>query len=152
MHTLRATIVRWGLRLSASRPPEPARLFRIVNRTRGVELAQAAEVADTGASRSKGLLGRKGLAAGEALWIVPCESVHTIGMQFALDLVYLDRLNRIVKIRRNVPPWRLSACLRAYSVIEFPSGAIQKENANPGDQLAFSAIQPPEARPTGSIE
>ncbi|MGA2220107.1 MAG: DUF192 domain-containing protein, partial [Terracidiphilus sp.] len=75
------------------------------------------EVADTGAKRSKGLLGRKGLAPGEGLWIVPCESVHTIGMQFPIDLVYIDRKKRVKKIRSAVPPWRLSACLSAHSII-----------------------------------
>jgi uncharacterized membrane protein (UPF0127 family) len=114
-----------------------ARRFRIWNETRGSALAAAAEVAGTGAQRSRGLLGRTGLAPGEALWIVPCEAVHTFFMKFALDLVYLDRRHRIVKIKRNVVPWRLSGCLRAHSVIEFAAGAPGPEAASVGDQLIF---------------
>lgn len=111
----------------------------IRNVTRGTDLASAAEVAGTGAQRSKGLLGRTGLAPGEALWIVPCEAVHTFFMKFSLDLVYLDRRRRIVKIKRNVAPWRLSACVRAHSVIEFAAGALHPEGVHLGDQLVFEA-------------
>lgn len=117
------------------------RQFRILNETRKTELATAVEVAGTGATRSKGLLGRTGLEPGEGLWIVPCEAVHTFFMQFSLDLVYLDRRNRIVKIKRNVAPWRLSACLRAHSVIELAAGAIGAHDAFVGDQLAFEDAQ-----------
>ena len=109
------------------------------NSTRQKVLASKVEIAGTGATRSKGLLGRKGLPAGEALWIVPCEAVHTFWMQFSLDLVYLDREHRIRKIRRNVPPWRLSACLTAHSVLEFAAGSVSEELAQPGDMIELSS-------------
>ena len=78
------------------------------------------EVADRGPARTRGLLGRQSLAEGEGLWIVPCEAVHTFGMQFAIDLVFLDRRNVVRKVRSSVPPWRLSGCLRARSVSSSP--------------------------------
>ncbi|HEV2273864.1 MAG TPA: DUF192 domain-containing protein [Acidobacteriaceae bacterium] len=109
-----------------------------MNRTRQAELASSVELADSSASRRKGLLGRAALRAGEGLWIVPCESVHTIGMQFPIDLVYLDRSHRVKKVRMNVPPWRLSACLSAHSVLELAAGTIQKTQTRPGDTLEFS--------------
>jgi uncharacterized protein len=87
------------------------------------------------------LLGRHGLAPGEGLWIVPCEAVHTFGMKFAIDLVYLDRQYRIRKIRRNVHPWRLSACLVAHSVIELAAGAVGENDAQPGDIVEFSSVE-----------
>ena len=80
--------------------------------TRGTVLATRLELAGTGSSRTKGLLGRDGLLPGEGLWIVPCEAVHTFFMRFPIDLVYLDRKNRIRKLRSNVGAWRMSACLR----------------------------------------
>src|SRR5207302_549707 len=89
------------------------RRISVHNATRNTVLAGAAEVADRGATRRKGLLGRAGLDDGAGLWIVPCESVHTIGMKFAIDLVYLDRKHRVKKVRSSVPAWRLSACLTA---------------------------------------
>ena len=115
--------------------------FKAYNRTQNSELASKVELAGTGATRSKGLLGRKGLPPGEALWIVPCEAVHTFWMQFSLDLVYLDRENRVRKIRRHVPPWRLSACLTAHSVLEFSAGSVGEELAQPGDQIEFAPRQ-----------
>lgn len=116
--------------------------MKILNRTRQTQLASKAEVAGSGAKRTKGLLGRKGLAPGEGMWIVPCEAVHTFGMQFALDLVYLDRKHRVRKIRTNVPPWRISACLSAHSILELPPGVIAESQTQPGDQIDISPAIP----------
>ena len=62
--------------------------LQVTNVTRGTVLATRLEAAHTGPTRRKGLLGRDGLAAGEGLWIAPCESVHTFFMRFPIDLVY----------------------------------------------------------------
>jgi len=117
--------------------------LRVLNLDRQTVLASNLEVADTGAKRNKGLLGRKGLAPGGGLWIVPCESVHTFGMQFAIDLVYLDRQRRIKKTRKGVSPWRISACLSAHSIIELPSGTIASTGSQRGDRLEFSDASNP---------
>lgn len=71
--------------------------MKILNLTRSTELAGRVCVADSGATRRKGLLGRAGLNEGEGLWIVPCEAVHTFRMKFALDLVFVDRKLRVKK-------------------------------------------------------
>jgi uncharacterized membrane protein (UPF0127 family) len=128
--------------LSPPQSEAPDRV-KVVNLTRQIELASSVDVAKSAAKRSKGLLGRKGLQPGEGMWIVPCEAVHTFGMQFALDLVYLDRDYRIRKIRRNVPPWRMSACLTAHSIIELAAGAVKESEAQPGDVLEFSPASQP---------
>lgn len=107
----------------------------VYNRTRNTKLADKAELAGNGMKRSKGLLGRKGLAYGEGMWIIPCEAVHTFFMQFPIDLVYLDRKLRIKKIKSNVSPWRVSACLAAHSVIELPAGTIHDSRTEAGDIL-----------------
>ena len=96
------------------------------NTTRATVLASSLEVADTGSKRNKGLLGRKSLDPGTGLWIIPCESVHTFFMRFPIDLVYLDRQNRIKKLRSNVSPWRMSICLSAHSILELPAGTDRK--------------------------
>jgi uncharacterized membrane protein (UPF0127 family) len=113
--------------------------LRISNLTRQTVLASSAELADKGEKRRKGLLGRERLSPGEGLWILPCEAVHTFGMQFPIDLIYLDRNHRIKKIRSNVPPWRLSACLTAHSVLELASGTIRDTLTRTGDTLEFSS-------------
>lgn len=112
---------------------------KLLNITRGTQLASRLEVADRDSTRTKGLLGRKGLEAGGGLWIVPCEAVHTFFMRFSIDLVYIDRQHRIRKVRSNVPPWRLSGCLAAHSVIELPPGVIERTQSRAGDQLEFAA-------------
>jgi len=110
----------------------------IRNLTRGTIIADRAEVASSGPKRSKGLLGRKALNPGGGMWIIPCESVHTFFMQFALDLIYLDRKHRIKKLRSNVGPWRVSACLTAHSIIELPCGTIKDSESRVGDLLQLS--------------
>src|SRR6266568_4776094 len=130
---------------NSSNPPIPLRSsipndrVRILNLTRTTEVARSVEVARSGAKRSKGLLGRKGLAPGEGMWIVPCEAVHTFFMQFSLDLVYLDRKHRVRKVRSNVVPWRISACLTAHSILELPSGTIRESQTQIGDLIEFSS-------------
>src|SRR5258706_10662815 len=115
----------------------PNSRLKVLNLTRQTVLADCVEVADHGATRRKGLLGRSGLPAGGGLWIVPCESVHTFGMKFPIDLVYLDRNKKVKKVRSAVPPWRLSACLSAHSVIELASGTVEMTRTKPGDKLEF---------------
>ena len=115
--------------------------FEVANRTRGTKLATQLEVADSAARRSKGLLGRTGLEPGQGLWIVPCESVHTFFMKFPIDLVYLDRKNRVKKARSSVGPWRLSACLSAHSIIELPAGTILSTQTRVGDEIEFLPIK-----------
>ncbi|MGH9604792.1 MAG: DUF192 domain-containing protein [Terracidiphilus sp.] len=125
-------------RLLAPRSPRPAPVpLRVLNRTRGAILATGMETAATAASRNKGLLGRDGLAPGEGLWIVPCESVHTFFMRFPVDLVYLDRRKRVRKVRSSLGPWRLSACLSAHSIVELPAGVVRATRTQPGDELEF---------------
>jgi uncharacterized membrane protein (UPF0127 family) len=124
--------------------------LKVVNRTRQTVLGVSIEVADHGATRRKGLLGRSRLASGEGIWIVPCESVHTFWMKFPIDLVYLDRNKKVKKVRSGVSPWRLSACLSAHSVLEFATGTIHSTQTRPGDWLEFSPALPASDCPIGS--
>jgi len=113
------------------------RRMLVQNETRHSVLAELADVADTSAKRRKGLLGRDSLPTGHGLWIVPCESVHTYGMRFPIDVLYLDRKKRVRKLRRAMLPWRLSLCLSAHSVLELPAGTIEQTKTQPGDQLVL---------------
>jgi uncharacterized membrane protein (UPF0127 family) len=121
------------------RKANPDLRLRVSNLTRQTVLASHAELADHGENRRRGLLGRQQLSPGEGLWITPCEAVHTFGMQFPIDLVYLDRNHRIKKVKSNVGPWRLSACLSAHSVLELASGTIRETQTMPGDKLEISS-------------
>jgi uncharacterized membrane protein (UPF0127 family) len=124
---------------SLGNPPQQRQpeLLRITNPARQTAIGDRIQVADRGELRRKGLLGRTALGPGDGLWIVPCEAVHMFGMKFALDVIFLDRKRRVVKVRRNLRPGRLSGSLRAHSVLELPVGTIDATSTQPGDQLAF---------------
>lgn len=130
--------------LVGKRRKEPDVRWKVSNLTRQAVIAEQVEAADRGAKRRKGLLGRNGLGPGEGLWIVPCESVHTFGMRFPIDLVYVDRKLRVRKVRSDVPPWRVSACFSAHSVLELASGVAAASKTHVGDQLEFSPAHSPD--------
>jgi uncharacterized membrane protein (UPF0127 family) len=110
---------------------------RVRNTASGALLGDAIEIAETRATRKKGLLSRTGLEPGTGLWIVPCEAIHTFFMKFAIDVVYIDRKKRVRKTVSALVPWRMSACLPAHSVIELPAGTIEATGTKAGDQLEF---------------
>lgn len=110
------------------------------NQTRNTVLGDAVEVADTSEKRRVGLLKHARLDPGSGLWIVPCESVHTFFMKFPIDLVYLDKQRKVRKVRHAVPPWRLSACLAAHSILELPAGTAEKSGTLRGDELLIEKL------------
>lgn len=123
--------------LQRPRAKQAPSAIKVFNLTRQRQVANLVQLAGDNRNRRKGLLGRDSLGVGEGLWIVPCEAVHTFWMRFPLDLIYLDRQHRVVKTRSDVPPWRLSACLRAHSVLELPAGTIRATQTMRGDHLAL---------------
>lgn len=105
------------------------------NLTKDAVLAAHVETADDFLSRGAGLLGRAGLAAGHALWLVPGKSVHTWFMRFAIDVVFLDRSLSVVKVIERMGPWRVSPWVGdAHSVLELPGGSL-KGSVAVGDKL-----------------
>lgn len=115
--------------------------LRITNRTRDTILATEAEAADTSRKRRVGLLKHETLPPGQGLWIAPCEAVHTFGMRFPIDVLFLDRKHKVLKIRENMPRGRISACLWAHSVLELPAGAAAGTATRPGDELEFEQYE-----------
>ena len=98
-------------------------------------MADRAEVADTSAKRRTGLLKHTGLAPGEGLWIVPCEGIHTFAMKFTIDVLFLNRKHKILKIRPNMVRRRIALSLLAHSVLELPAGTLAETGTERGDQL-----------------
>ncbi|QSQ30596.1 DUF192 domain-containing protein [Xanthomonas translucens] len=97
--------------------------------------------ADTWWSRARGLLARPALAAdgSEALLIRPCASVHTIGMVYPLDLVFLTRDDAVLEWRENVRPYRAALCRRAAATIEFHCGALDRLQPQRGEHWHWRA-------------
>lgn len=79
---------------------------------------------------------RRGLAPDEALWLRPCNGVHTFWMFFAIDVIFLDREMRIVRMVENMKPFRVGKPhLAARSVLEMPAHSISRLGLRLGDQL-----------------
>ena len=111
--------------------------LRVSNRTRDCVLADRADIADTSATRRRGLLKHSRLDRGEGLWIAPCEAVHTFGMKFPIDVVFLTRKKKILKVRPNMVRGRIALSLRAHSVLELPAGTLDATGTSAGDELEF---------------
>ncbi|MGB3288667.1 MAG: DUF192 domain-containing protein [Burkholderiaceae bacterium] len=79
-------------------------------------------VARTFRQRLLGLHARSGLPWHQGLCIRPCKAVHTAGLAYSIDVVFLDRRLRVVKQVDKLPPWRLAICLKAACVVELPAG------------------------------
>lgn len=84
----------------------------------GIRVSTAASMRD----RMRGLLGHKRLATDEALLLVPCRSVHTFGMGFPIDVLFIDRQWHVVAIHRCVPQARMLFCLGAKRTLEMSAG------------------------------
>ena len=98
-------------------------------------VARAIETAFDRETRNRGLLGRSTLADDAALILAPCSSIHTFFMQFAIDIVFVDRDGHIRRARQALGPWRIQAALRAFAVVEFASGALERSDTRAGDRL-----------------
>ena len=108
------------------------------NQTRQTYLATALAVADTHWSRLRGLLGLKSTDFGHGfgLWIVPCHGVHTLGMGFPIDVIYLDQILTVIEIRRELRPWRVAPIRRlATSVLELPCRTAAETSTALGDKI-----------------
>jgi uncharacterized membrane protein (UPF0127 family) len=108
---------------------------------RGGVLATNVLLAGDSATRRKGLLGRSEFPSGEALVIAPCNLVHTFFMRFPIDLVFVNRGGEVLKVREHVPPSRLSGCLRAWAVLELPTGMVAVSRVCTGDRLRLHGFK-----------
>ena len=92
-------------------------------------------LAETALARLRGLLGRSGLSSGEGMLLRPASSIHTGFMRFAIDAVFLDRGDRVLKVAAELPPWRMAACRGARAVLELAAGEAQRRGLRPGVSL-----------------
>jgi uncharacterized membrane protein (UPF0127 family) len=107
----------------------------LVNRHTAQTISSSVEVAATRTTRRRGLLGRKTMDATEALVILPCFAIHTAFMQFAIDVIFVDARGRVLKIVRDLPPWRMAIAPRAHAVIELAAGALRSRDLKVGDAV-----------------
>jgi uncharacterized protein len=113
------------------------RTVRIVNMTRGGAVCERAVLADRAPQRMRGLMFRKALPKGEGMFLLPAPAIHTVFMRFPLDLVFVDRQWRVVRMAEGVKPCRARSERKARAVLELPAGEIAERGVRVGDQLAF---------------
>src|SRR5437870_5343591 len=122
----------------------------VYNKTKETFLAFRVKIADSIFSRLVGLLGKRSLQPDSGVWIVPANSVHTLGMMFSFDLVLIDKNFRVVGMRELLKPFRITRPnFRAESVLELPAHAIFKSRTEVGDQLVIERY---EAKKTTQME
>jgi uncharacterized protein len=110
----------------------------LINLTNNTILANQVRVADTFFSRLKGLLGSNGLPDGEALVIRPCNSVHTFGMRYPIDVIFADAQHRVVKTVADMGPGRVAFCRKGCYTVELTAGVLAKDRTAAGDVLAMT--------------
>ena len=92
---------------------------------------------ETTMERLGGLLVVRKLQSEEALWIAPCNSIHTFGMKYSLDLIYVDKNNSICGLSEHVKPWRVSGCFYAKATVELLAGSINHYDIRLGDSCTW---------------
>ena len=104
-------------------------------------LATHAQIARSLIPRMVGLLGKSSLEEGAGLVLMACRSIHTVGMRFAIDAVFVDRAWAVVAIRKSLPPWRMTPLiLRAHAVIELPAGTVERTHLVIGDRVLLEPV------------
>jgi hypothetical protein len=110
----------------------------ILNARTDAIVASAVEVASTRASRRRGLLGRDALDACTALILSPCWTIHTAFMRFPIDVAFVGRDGRVVRVAQDMAPWRVAAAPSASVTIELAAGVLHARDVQVGDQLYLS--------------
>jgi uncharacterized membrane protein (UPF0127 family) len=108
----------------------------VFNKTRESFLSLDVAAADTHLSRLKGLVGRLRLKSDEGIWVIPSQGVHTIGVLFAIDLIYLDSKHRVIHLSESFGSFRIGPIrMQCSSVLELPPHTIYSSHTQIGDQL-----------------
>ena len=122
----------------------------VYNKSKETFLAFRVKIADSIMGRLIGLLGRTSLQPDSGVWIVPANSVHTIGMMFSFDLVLIDKNFKVVGLRELLRPFTFTwPKAGAESVLELPAHSIFRSRTQIGDQLMIERY---EAKNSGSSE
>lgn len=113
---------------------------RLIDVTTGRELLGRLRLAVNPWTRFRGLMGTPKLADDQGLWLEPCNSVHMIGMTYAIDVVFLDKAGTVVRILPHLRPWHLGPIVwGAHVAIELADGAIKRLDIRLGRHLRYEA-------------
>ena len=119
--------------------PRGGRLMLVDERTHEV-VATRVDLATTRRARRIGLLGRERLDANAALVLAPCLAIHTAFMRFPIDIAFVDRRGRAVRLVHDLAPWRMAVAPRAYAAIELAAGVLRRHEVDLGDRLELVSL------------
>jgi uncharacterized protein len=141
--------------MTHSEQKAPTGSLVVWNETRQVGLVTQGRVARNPWSRGKGLLGTRSLPEGDGLLIVPSRSIHSFGMRYPFDALFLNRQGLVVHLITEMPPSRLSRhVFSGHAVLELPAGTIQASGTQRGDQMRWTldpVTAPPFSLPSPSL-
>jgi uncharacterized protein len=113
-------------------------LLRVVNETRQSVIGGQIHLMDTMLGRMRGFLLRRRPEAGEGIFLTPCRGVHMYGMQFPLDVLFVDSQGTVLAVHADLQPGRRTPVYRAARyAIELPSGTIEASRTEVGDRLSW---------------
>jgi uncharacterized membrane protein (UPF0127 family) len=108
----------------------------VYNTTKKSCLGEQIGMADSSLRRLVGLLGKRSLAQGCGLFIVPSQAIHTVGMAFPIDVIFVDKKYNVLGVREAVRPFRVTRIFwKSLGVLELPVGTIRDSHTQVGDQL-----------------
>jgi len=112
-------------------------IYLVRNTTRNRVVATQVRLAGASRERRLGLSRHAHLRLEEGLFLTPCEGIHTCGMHFAIDVLFLTRNGKVCGLRHGLRPWRIAASWRARSTLELSAGVIRQSTTEIGDLLEF---------------
>ena len=103
------------------------KMLEVKNKTKNTVVSMKTGLANEMMERIVGLMFKKDISF-DGLYIKPCNSIHTFFCKFPLDIYFLDKKNKVIRIIKNMKPWDMT---RVYfgsrSVLEFKSGVLDQE-------------------------
>lgn len=121
---------------------KPRKTYCVFNKTRESFVCLNVEAADTHFTRFRGLLGRMRLRSDEGIWVIPSYGVHTIGVPFPVDLIYLDDRSRVIDVIESLGSFRIGPVrLHCVSVLELPTRTIYSSQTQVGDELLICSAE-----------
>ena len=111
--------------------------MKILNITKKTNIAADVKIADTALSRLVGLLKHSSLSPHQGLIITQCRSIHMFFMRFSIDVIFVDKYDKVIGLVKNIKPWRMSPYyIRSSYVVELFPGTIDKSKTEKGDVLS----------------
>ena len=117
------------------------KIVRVLNATREQLLCENCAIADNPVTRIRGLMGRSSLEANEGLLIIPCASIHMMGVKFALDVIFISRENIVMDFVENIAPGKMYVAKKqngkAHAALEISVGVIARTGTQTGDRITI---------------